>query len=131
MIFYRIPIRPITKKNSQRIVKTKGRYIILPSTQYKRYENDAGCYLIPTEPPIDYPINVSCKYYFHPNKDGSIPKILPDLVNLIEATCDVLVKAKVIADDNCMVIRSHDGSEVIYDPYHEEGTEVEITRIHS
>lgn len=129
MIYYRIPIRPVTKKNSQKIIKARGRYMIIPSSQYKRFEKDAGAWLIPTEPPIDYPVNVGCKYYFHPNKDGSIPKNLPDLVNLIEATCDVLVKHGIIRDDNCMIIRSHDGSEVIYDPYHDEGTEVEIRKL--
>jgi len=129
MIYYRIPLRPVTKKNSQKIVRVRGRYMIIPSTQYKRYEKDAGCYLIPTEPPIEYPVNVKCIYYFHPNKDGSIPKNLPDLVNLIEATCDVLVKNKIIKDDNCMIIRGHDGSEAIYDPFHDECTEVEISKL--
>jgi Holliday junction resolvase RusA-like endonuclease len=38
-----------------------------------------------------------------------------DLVNLLEATCDVLVKYKVISDDNSRVVASHDGSRVFYD----------------
>lgn len=126
MIYYRILLRPVTKKNSQKIIRVNGRMMITPSPQYRRYEKESGFFLVPTEPPIDYPVNVSCKYYFHPNKDGSIPKNLPDLVNLIEATCDCLVKHKVIKDDNCQIIRSHDGSEVIYDPFHDEMTEVEI-----
>lgn len=126
MIYYRILLRPVTKKNSQQIIRVNGRMMITPSAQYRKYEKQSGFFLIPTEPPIDYPVNVSCKYYFHPNKDGSIPKNLPDLVNLIEATCDCLVKHKVIKDDNCRIIRSHDGSEVIYDADHEEMTEVEI-----
>lgn len=127
MIWYRIPLRPVTKKNSQKIIRVNGRLMITPSPQYRRYEKAAGNWLIPSEPPIASPVNVKCTYYFHPNKDGSIPKNLPDLVNLIEATCDVLVKHRIILDDNCGIIRSHDGSEVIYDPFHEECTEVEIT----
>ena len=128
-IFYRIPLRPITKKNSQQIVKMKERLMIIPSSQYRKYEKDAGCFLIPSEPPIAYPVNVRCTYYFHPNKDGSLPKKSPDLVNLIEATNDVLVKYKILADDDCQIIKRHDGSEVIYDPYHDECTEVEITAL--
>lgn len=129
MIYYRIPLRPVTKKNSQKIIRVNGRLMITPSPQYRRYEKQAGNWLVPTEPPIAYPVNVKCTYYFHPNKDGSIPKNMPDLVNLIEATCDVLVKHKIILDDNCGIIKSHDGSEVIYDPYHDECTEVEITAL--
>ena len=128
MIWYRVPIRPVTKKNSQKIIRVNGRLMITPSPQYRRYEKEASAWLIPTEPPIDYPINVKCTYYFHPNKDGSIPKNTPDLVNLIEATCDVLVKCKIVKDDNCQIIVGHDGSEVIYDAEHDEGTEIEITR---
>jgi len=129
MIWYRIPLRPVTKKNSQRIIRVNGRLMITPSPQYRRYEKEASAWLIPTEPPIDYPVNVKCTYYFHPNKDGRVPKNLPDLVNLIEATCDVLVKNKILADDNCRIIRTHDGSEVIYSPLEDERTEVEITRL--
>ena len=127
MIWYRIPLRPVTKKNSQKIIRVNGRLMITPSPQYRRYEKAAGNWLIPSEPPIACPVNVKCTYYFHPNKDGSMPKNLPDLVNLIEATCDVLVKHRIILDDNCSIIKSHDGSGVIYDPFHEECTEVEIT----
>jgi hypothetical protein len=38
-----------------------------------------------------------------------------DLVNLLEATCDILVKANVLEDDNSNIIISHDGSRVLYD----------------
>lgn len=38
-----------------------------------------------------------------------------DLVNLLEATCDVLVKADVLEDDNSKIVASHDGSRVLYD----------------
>lgn len=38
-----------------------------------------------------------------------------DLANLIEATCDILVKAGVLADDNSHIVAAHDGSRVDYD----------------
>lgn len=47
-----------------------------------------------------------------------------DLVNLLEATCDILVKANVIEDDNCKIIATHDGSFVTYD---KNNPRVEIT----
>lgn len=38
-----------------------------------------------------------------------------DLANLIEATCDILVTAGVLADDNSRIVAAHDGSRVDYD----------------
>jgi Holliday junction resolvase RusA-like endonuclease len=38
-----------------------------------------------------------------------------DLVNLIEATCDILVDAGVLADDDSKIVVSHDGSRVKLD----------------
>lgn len=38
-----------------------------------------------------------------------------DLANLIEATCDILVKAGVLADDNSKIVAAHDGSRVELD----------------
>ena len=38
-----------------------------------------------------------------------------DLVNLLEATDDILVHYKVLEDDNSNIIVSHDGSRVYYD----------------
>lgn len=46
-----------------------------------------------------------------------------DLCNLLAATCDILVKANVIEDDNSKIIVSHDGSRVLYD---KENPRVEI-----
>lgn len=47
-----------------------------------------------------------------------------DLVNLLQATCDILVKAGIIEDDSSKVIAGHDGSRVLYD---KENPRVEIT----
>ena len=128
-LFYKIPLRPITKKNSMQLVKVKGKLIPIPSKQYKQYEHDAGFFIRAMAEPISTPIRMQCIYYFHPNKDGSIPKSAPDLANLIEATCDVLVHYGVIKDDNCTIVASHDGSKVVYDADQAERTEVEITNL--
>ena len=46
-----------------------------------------------------------------------------DLTNLLNATCDILVEAGTIEDDNSRIIVSHDGSRVLYD---KENPRVEI-----
>lgn len=102
--------QPITKKNSQRIVvnpKTK-RYMIMPSKQYKSYENTALRNIDIPDNPICQPVNVKCIYYMQTNRPC-------DLTNLMEATHDILVKAGVIDDDNSKIIISVDGSRVAYD----------------
>ena len=109
--------RPITKKNSSRIVSV-GKYPrLLPSKQFVQYEKDclrqiSGEYRIN----IQEPSNMKCVYYM-PTRH----KV--DLCNLLAATCDILVKAKVIEDDNSKIIVSHDGSRVLYD---KENPRVEI-----
>ena len=50
-----------------------------------------------------------------------------DLTNLHEALHDILVKYHVIADDNCKIIVSTDGSRVLYDRENPR-TEVTITK---
>lgn len=57
---------------------------------------------------INTPINMKVLYYM-PTRHRV------DLVNLLEATCDILVKAGVLEDDNCRIVVSHDGSRVLYD----------------
>lgn len=114
---FTIPIVPITKKNSQQIVWAKGRPFIMPSKQYKEYEKSAGFFIKNKNLNIDYPINLKAAYYMPTRRRV-------DLVNLLEATCDVLVAYKVVADDNSKVIASMDGSRVYYD---KESPRAEIT----
>lgn len=38
-----------------------------------------------------------------------------DLVNLLEGTCDILVDAGILEDDNSNIVAGHDGSRVLYD----------------
>lgn len=120
MIKFDIKIAPRTKKNSQRIVVVRGRPMIIPSKLYKDYEKDCKPY-IPNVETIDYPINLKCIYYM-PTKRRV------DLCNLLEATCDMLVFYKVLADDNSKIVYSHNGSKVLYDKNNPR-TEIEIERI--
>lgn len=115
-----IPIAPTTKKNSNQIVKAKGRYMIIPSAKYKKYEKECGQYM-PTIEPIDEPCNVQCVYYMPTRRRV-------DLSNLLSCTLDVLVKYKVLADDNSNIVATMDGSRVDYDKENPR-TEITITLI--
>lgn len=118
---FTIPLAPITKKNSQRIItnpKTKVPMII-PSARFKQYEHDAGPFLRGKFNQIADPVNVKATYYM-PTKRRV------DLTNLHEALHDVLVHYKILEDDNSMIIVSTDGSRVKYDKNNPR-TEVEIT----
>lgn len=108
-----IPLPPVTKKNSQRIIKVNGRPIIIPSAKYVAYEREAikclQSYFGGKEPPkIDYPCNVKCEFYMPTRRRV-------DKSNLEEAAHDVLVRAGILVDDNRDVIATTDGSIVLYD----------------
>lgn len=104
-----IPIPPVTKKNSQRIVQRGERHIPLPSKAYTKYEKDAREHLGALQGRmIDYPVEVTCLFYMATRRKA-------DLTNLLEAIDDVLVHFGVLEDDNCRIIVSHDGSRVLYD----------------
>ena len=109
-----LPGEPRTKKNSQQILKNHktGASFVAPSRNYKYYENCCLLFLrncdgIPAEP-ISTPVNVKCLYYM-PTKRRV------DLLNLMEATMDILVHAGILADDNSSIVVGHDGSRVLYD----------------
>ena len=106
---FQIGLAPITKKNSQQIVKAGTRLLVIPSKQYKQYEKDCGEFItrIPFAA-IESPVNVKCVYYMPTRRRV-------DLVNLQEATLDVLVKYGVLADDNSNIVVSMDGSRVYVD----------------
>ena len=105
--------KPTTKKNHMQVV----RGMLLPSKQYREYEARA----IPYCPKlgIDYPVNVEVHYYMPTRR-----KV--DITNLESAILDVMVKAGTLADDNCTIVVSTDGSRVHYDKEHPR-TEVIIT----
>lgn len=85
--------RPATKKNSGRIISRNGKPIIISSEVYKSYEDACMWQLAGKKLHISGIIVVECKYYL-PNK-----RSWPDLIGLLQATSDILTKAKVIDDD--------------------------------
>ena len=103
---FTIPIEPRTKKNSQQIILVKGRPMIIPSKQYKEFEQSALWYI--ERIGIDYPVNVKALFYMKTRRRV-------DLTNLLEALDDVLVKGGMLIDDNSQIIVGHDGSRVLYD----------------
>lgn len=123
MILYQglIPLNPRTKKNNQKIIKNKrtGSFMIVQNDRYLQYERDAGWFLKKIPQPISEPVNVKCVFY-----RDSERKV--DLNNLLEAITDILVKYKVISDDNYKIIAAHDGSRVYVDR-EKPRTEIEIT----
>lgn len=118
---FTINLAPITKKNSQQIIQVKGRPMIIPSAQYKRYEKQAAGFVPWDIERIDYPVNVKALYYMPTRRRV-------DLVNLHAALHDMLVHCEALADDNCTIIVSTDGSRVLYDK-NKPRTEVEITEL--
>ena len=116
----KIPLLTRPKKNSQQIIYRQGKAIIIQSKLYLAFERDCGYFLKRYAKGIDYPINLKCTFYV-PDKRKR------DLVNLLNAIQDVLVKYGVITDDNYNVVMSVDGSRIIYEKGREE-TIIEITR---
>lgn len=120
MLNFTIPLAPISKKNSQRILinSRTGKPFIMPSAAYKDYEREASLF-IPRGVYINKPVNVKCLFYMPTRRKC-------DLTNLLEAIDDILVKTGVLADDNYTVVESHDGSRVYYDKENPR-TEIVIT----
>lgn len=140
MVLYQslIPLNPRTKKNGLDIkFKSTGKngflkktsyglkYVGVPfisqNERYKQYERDAGWFLKKLPEPINEPVNVKC--IFFRETAGRC-----DLTNLLESIDDILVKYKVLKDDNFKIIVGHDGSRVYVDREHPR-TEIEITRM--
>lgn len=127
MIRMIIPLPPITKKNSQRIIQrympSKGKSVpmIIPSAKYTAYEKECGWFIKEKGKNIDYPVNVKALYYMPTRRRV-------DLTNLHEALHDILVKYEVLADDNSNIIVATDGSRVLYDKDNPR-TEVIITKM--
>ena len=116
-----IPLNPVTKKNSQRVISNGRQVIVLPSKAYATYEKACYPYLIGCRLGINEPINIKAIYYRQ-------TRHIVDLCNLHEALCDVLVKYGVVADDNSRIIASMDGSRVCYDKEFPR-TEITITTL--
>ena len=86
-----IPFSPVSKKNSQQIIRVGGSPRIIQSKQYREYERAAVPHLrmlwkATGHAPISEPVNVQMLFYMPTRR-----KV--DLVNLEEAALDVLVRA--------------------------------------
>ena len=102
---------PITKKNHQEIHLNRrtGARFVAQSDRYKTYEKEC-VWLTPAAVKIliDQPCRVACVYFMPDHRRV-------DLLNLMAATHDILVKAQVLKDDSSKVIVSVDGSRVDFD----------------
>lgn len=103
-----IPLNPVTKKNHGQIIMCKGHPIMLPSKPYQEYERQCKQYMPKLDTPISNPVTLKCTYYMETRRKC-------DITNLLQATCDILVKYKVLEDDNYTIIESFDGTRVHYD----------------
>lgn len=108
---YTIPLPPVTKKNSQRILVNRktGIPFIAPSSAYKRYEAQAIYFLTPKpKTPLAGCYNVKALFYMPTHR-----KV--DKTNLESAIMDILVNSKILADDNRDIVAATDGTRVYYD----------------
>lgn len=103
-----IPINPVTKKNHGQIIMRKGHPIMLPSKPYQEYEKKCKQYIPKLESPINEPINLEVHYYMETRRKC-------DITNLLQATCDMLVKYGILEDDNYSIVSSVNGTKVKYD----------------
>lgn len=112
MLNITIPLNPIPKKNNTKIITNRatGRPMVIQSDRYRQYEKDSAIFLRrhSRREPIEEPVNLKCLFY---RKD----RRPIDLVNLLEAIQDILVKYDILKDDNSKIVASTDGSRVLYD----------------
>lgn len=126
MIKFTILGNPITKKNSQRIVRIKNKsggyfYKIMPSKAFEKYQKECWQYMPTLKNPINSPVNLKCVYYMK-------TKRIVDLPNLYNATCDILVHYGILEDDKKDIVYSMDGSRVFYDKNNPR-VEIEIAEL--
>ena len=106
----RLPILARSKKNSQQIIWNRNtkRPMIIQSKLYKEFEKECGIFLSRYKgQTINEPINVKCIFYINDHRKR-------DLTNLENAIADILVKYKVLEDDNYNIIAGWDGSRIVY-----------------
>lgn len=119
----RIPMMCRPKKNSQQIIVNKytGKRAIIQGERYLEFEKNCRFFLNRYKYKIDFPINLKCTFYVSDKRKR-------DIVNLLNAIQDILVKYEVLADDNYNIVASVDGSRIIYEKGREE-TIIEINKI--
>ena len=122
---------PRTKKNHQNIAGAGRRCPVCGKFEkqwvrqgknYDAYAVSAKKQIFPLpRKPIDYPINIRYLFYMQTHR-------IVDELNLEGAMDDILIDAKVIADDNSRIVAGHDGTRVLYDKDNPR-TEIYITRM--
>lgn len=118
-----IPITPRSKKNSQEIVfnRKTGHRMVIQNKKYTEFEKECKKYIpILNEQPINYPINLKCEFYVPDARKR-------DIANYLEAIQDVLVKYKLLEDDNYNIVASIDGCSMQIDRENPR-IEIEITK---
>lgn len=112
---------PRTKKNHQQILKNRsGRPFVAPSKDFLLYQEKCLWQIKTPQRAISEAANVKAVYYMPDRRRV-------DLVNLLEATCDILVKAGVLDDDRATIVAAHDGSRVLLDRKNPR-VEIEISK---
>ena len=114
-----------SKKNSQSIIVNPRTHkpMIIQSKLYKQFEQECGYYLLKYKKNINTPVNLKCTFYVKDRRKR-------DIVNLLNAIQDILVKYGVIADDNYNIVKSVDGSRIMYEKGREE-TIIEIEEMNA
>jgi len=117
-----IPINPRSKKNSQEIVfnRKTGHRMVIQNKRYTEFEKECKKYMPKLDTSINYPINLKCRFYVCDARKR-------DLANYIEAIQDILVKYKIIEDDNYKIISSLDNCSMEIDRDNPR-IELEITK---
>lgn len=118
VLHYVIALDPRTKKNHQTIAgsgqrcpvcKKYERQFVRQSKAHDRYQAMAVMLLTPRpKQPVSVPVHV--KYHFYMQTRRKVDK-----TNLVSAADDLLVDARILADDNAKILIHHDGTRVFYD----------------
>ena len=95
--------------------------MIIQSKLYRDFEKECAVYLKKYKNQITGPVNIKAIFYVPDRRKR-------DLTNLENAIADILVKYKVIEDDNYNVLQSWDGSRIVYEKGREE-TILEISEV--
>lgn len=111
---YTIAGNPRSKKNNMRPARRKnGSLMLIQSQTYIDYANAAMPQLLEqlaANPHQSIADEVNVKMIFY-----RADRRRTDLVNLQNAVLDILVQAKILADDNYKIVVGMDGSRVYYD----------------
>lgn len=124
MLTISIPGRPVPKKNNS--IMVKGRNLILPSKAYAEYHkfcigNKRHPGWLAQWGNIQYtePVQMTCLYWYADFRWWG------DLINLLEATADILQDADILKDDK--LVRSVDGSRIMGIDKENPRTEIAIS----